>query len=148
LKEGEANLVGERGARPFRVLSLDGGGMRGVYTSTYLGELADAFARKRRVPALDVGNRFDLIVGTSTGAIVACALAAAVPLREVVSLPAHAGLQARGLWSGLLCGPPGGTKDPVIAHCRVEWCDEDTTKPRVWNVFALSRGIGVCSGPG
>jgi hypothetical protein len=42
--------------------------MRGVYTSTYLGELADAFARKRRVAALDVGKGFDLIVGTSTGA--------------------------------------------------------------------------------
>lgn len=76
----------ERGSRPFRVLSLDGGGMRGVYTSTYLGELADAFARKRRVPALDVGRGFDLIVGTSTGGIVACALAAGVPLRDVVSL--------------------------------------------------------------
>jgi rRNA maturation RNase YbeY len=60
--------------------------MRGVYTSTYLGELADAFARKRRVPALDVGQGFDLIVGTSTGGIVACALAAGVPLRDVVSL--------------------------------------------------------------
>jgi hypothetical protein len=40
--------------------------MRGVYTSTYLGELADAFARKRRVAALDVGKGFDLIAGTSS----------------------------------------------------------------------------------
>lgn len=75
-----------REARPFRVLSLDGGGMRGVYASTYLGELADAFARKRRVATLDVGKGFDLIAGTSTGGIVACALAAGVPLREIVSL--------------------------------------------------------------
>lgn len=34
--------------------------MRGVYTSTYLGELANAFARKRGVAALDVGKGFDL----------------------------------------------------------------------------------------
>jgi predicted acylesterase/phospholipase RssA len=60
--------------------------MRGVYASTYLGELAAAFARKRSVGALDIGKGFDLIAGTSTGAIVACALAAGVPLPEVVSL--------------------------------------------------------------
>jgi hypothetical protein len=68
------------------VLTLDGGGMRGVYTATYLGELAEAFARKRRTGPLDVGKGFDLIAGTSTGGIVACALAAGVPLRDVVSL--------------------------------------------------------------
>src|SRR5881397_2675011 len=60
--------------------------MRGVYTATYLGELAEAFARKRHTAPLDVGKGFDLIVGTSTGGIVACALAAGVPLRDVVAL--------------------------------------------------------------
>lgn len=53
-------------ARPFRVLSLDGGGMRGTYTATYLASLAATFARRRDVPAIDVGAAFDLIVGTST----------------------------------------------------------------------------------
>jgi patatin-like phospholipase len=72
--------------RPFRVLSLDGGGMRGVYTATYLCELAESFARKRRTRRLDIGRGFDLIVGTSTGGIVACALAAGIPLGDVVSL--------------------------------------------------------------
>jgi len=88
VKEEEGGLGAVPGPRPrpFRVLSLDGGGMRGVYASTYLGELAEAFARKRHVPALDVGKGFDLIVGTSTGGIVACALAAGVPLRDVVAL--------------------------------------------------------------
>jgi patatin-like phospholipase/acyl hydrolase len=60
--------------------------MRGVYTATYLGELAAAFARKRHTAPLDVGKGFDLIVGTSTGGIVACALAAGVPLHDVVTL--------------------------------------------------------------
>lgn len=71
---------------PYRVLSLDGGGMRGTYTATYLDEVAKAFARQRGVEALDIGAGFDLIVGTSTGGIIACGLAKGVPLEDVVSL--------------------------------------------------------------
>ena len=71
---------------PLRVLSLDGGGMRGTYTATYLDRMAASFAKRRRVTALDIGAAFDLIVGTSTGGIIACALAAGVPLAEMVKL--------------------------------------------------------------
>ena len=72
--------------KPFRVLSLDGGGMRGTYTATYLSSLASAFAHKRGVEGLDIGAAFDLIVGTSTGGIIACALAESLPLSNVVQL--------------------------------------------------------------
>lgn len=72
--------------KPFRVLSLDGGGMRGTYTATYLARVAAAFAQRRGLPALDIAAMFDLIVGTSTGGIIACALAAGVPLPDVVEL--------------------------------------------------------------
>jgi hypothetical protein len=71
---------------PFRVLSLDGGGMRGVYSATYLDHVASAFARRRGAPSLDIGAAFDLIVGTSTGAIIGCALAHGVPLTTVIDL--------------------------------------------------------------
>lgn len=76
---------------PLRVLSLDGGGMRGTYTATYLDRVASAFARRRGVEALDIGGAFDLIVGTSTGGIIACALAAGIPLSEIVRLYAEQG---------------------------------------------------------
>lgn len=72
--------------RPFRVLSLDGGGMRGIYTAAFLSRLTDQFARLRGEPALDLGRGFDLITGTSTGAIVGCALAIGRPISEVVAL--------------------------------------------------------------
>ena len=72
--------------RPYRVLSLDGGGMRGTYTAAFLGRLTDQYCRIRNEAALDLGRGFDLITGTSTGAIVGCALAVGRPMSEIVGL--------------------------------------------------------------
>ena len=72
--------------RAYRVLSLDGGGMRGIYTAAFLARLTDQFSRIRRESALDLGRGFDLIAGTSTGAIVGCALAIGRPMAEIVGL--------------------------------------------------------------
>src|SRR4051794_17903288 len=52
--------------------------MRGLYRAEYLTCLSTSFAQKRGDPALEVGKAFDLIVGTSTGAMIGCALAAGV----------------------------------------------------------------------
>ncbi|MEJ2652735.1 MAG: CBASS cGAMP-activated phospholipase [Gammaproteobacteria bacterium] len=70
----------------FRVLSIDGGGMRGLYTAAYLSSLAKHYAVTRGISQLDVGKGFELIIGTSTGAIVACALAIGLPLDNVAAL--------------------------------------------------------------
>jgi uncharacterized protein len=60
--------------------------MRGLYTVALLDALATGFARQRALPSLDVASGFDLIAGTSTGAIVACAIASRVPLSSVAAL--------------------------------------------------------------
>jgi Patatin-like phospholipase len=72
--------------KPYRVLSLDGGGMRGIYTAAFLDHLVNQFARTRGVECLDLGKGFDLIVGTSTGAIVGSALAVGRPMADIVNL--------------------------------------------------------------
>lgn len=72
--------------RPLRVLTIDGGGMRGIYTAAFLDGLAQLFQRKRGCGRLDIGSAFDLIVGTSTGAIIGCAAAIDKPMSEVVAL--------------------------------------------------------------
>ena len=54
--------------RGLRILSLDGGGMRGIGAVNLLRHL------ERRLCGRTIAQSFDLIVGTSTGAILACAL--------------------------------------------------------------------------
>lgn len=68
---------------PFKVLSLDGGGVRGLYTAAVLNSLSDRFGAG--VP-LDIGKGFDLIVGTSTGGILASALASGIPVKSIIDL--------------------------------------------------------------
>ena len=60
--------------------------MRGLYSAVYLSSLARLYAKKRGVEDLDIGKGFDLITGTSTGAIIACTLAAGVSLDRVAEL--------------------------------------------------------------
>lgn len=61
--------------------------MRGLYTAALLQKLSSSFHRTD----LDIGSGFDLIVGTSTGAILAAGLAAGVPLAKIVDLYATEG---------------------------------------------------------
>jgi uncharacterized protein len=56
-----------------RVLSIDGGGIRGIIPALVLAEVERRAGRR-------VHELFDLIAGTSTGAILACALCAPDPL--------------------------------------------------------------------
>ena len=71
---------------PFNVLSLDGGGMRGLYTATVLRTLSRRFTESSVSNYLDIGKGFDLVVGTSTGAILAAAIAAGIPLHRITQL--------------------------------------------------------------
>lgn len=73
-------------ARPYRVLTLDGGGMRGLYSSTLLRALARLIDQRFVKDEPDLGLGFDMICGTSTGAILASALALGIPLTTVSDL--------------------------------------------------------------
>ena len=64
---------------PKRILSLDGGGIRGAVTLGYLGEIESLLAKRYAaiIPEKDfrLYHYFDLIGGTSTGSIIAALLA-------------------------------------------------------------------------
>ncbi len=69
--------------KPYRVLSLDGGGMRGLYTASVLKSLSERFCKSSKK---DIGKGFDLIVGTSTGGILATGLVAGIPIDEIMEI--------------------------------------------------------------
>ncbi|MDH4037537.1 MAG: CBASS cGAMP-activated phospholipase [Candidatus Krumholzibacteria bacterium] len=62
-----------------RILSIDGGGVKGVLPAAFLA----AIERTTGVATVD---RFDLIVGTSTGGILALAVAFGLPAQEILNL--------------------------------------------------------------
>jgi patatin-like phospholipase/acyl hydrolase len=86
-----ATATERSGTRPYRVLALDGGGVRGLYSATVLRTIARYYANKRGLEGLDIGKGFDLITGTSTGGILACALAGGVSIDAIVELYRDAG---------------------------------------------------------
>ncbi len=67
---------------PKRILSLDGGGVRGVVALAYLERL-EALLAEQAGGAVKLCDVFDLIGGTSTGAIIATALALGHTAAEV-----------------------------------------------------------------
>lgn len=64
----------------WRILSLDGGGIRGLIEAIWLKNL------EQRLNNRTIADCFDLIAGTSTGSILACALARGIPLATIIDL--------------------------------------------------------------
>jgi len=69
----------ENKKKQFRILSLDGGGIRGVITATWLTELEERLKRPLR-------EVFELVAGTSTGSVLACAVAHGIPAKDILNL--------------------------------------------------------------
>jgi predicted acylesterase/phospholipase RssA len=58
-----------------RILALDGGGIRGALTVGFLKRIEHVLRERHGRPDMALADYFDLIGGTSTGAIIATALA-------------------------------------------------------------------------
>jgi len=76
-----------RSPGPKRILSLDGGGSRGLLTLGVLAQLERQLGERSGDPnSFRLAHYFDLIGGTSTGAIIATTLALEWRVRDVVDL--------------------------------------------------------------
>lgn len=68
----------------YRVLALDGGGIKGTFTASFLATIEDSIGQP-------ISHYFDLVVGTSTGGIIALGLGAGFPATEILELYADLG---------------------------------------------------------
>jgi uncharacterized protein len=69
----------EKEDRFFRILSLDGGGIRGVFPAAFLARLEEHLD-------YPIGRYFDLIAGTSTGGIIAIGLGLDLSAADILKL--------------------------------------------------------------
>ena len=67
--------------QPFRILSIDGGGILGILPCMILAEI-----EKRFLDGVPIGKHFDMITGTSTGGIIALGLGQGKSAQEMSKL--------------------------------------------------------------
>jgi len=121
--------------RRHRLLSLTGGGYRGLFTASTLAALLEAHNIRA-----DASMAFDTFAGTSIGGLMACALAVGIPARRVMDTIERHGPEifARTATSGLkrfASGPPFNAQ--VLRKAIVECLDgHASTKLR-----AVERGV-------
>lgn len=76
--------MSESDAEKFQILSLDGGGIKGLFSASVLAQLEDDLG-------VSIVDHFDLIVGTSTGGLIALGLGIGMRPRELVRFYVESG---------------------------------------------------------
>jgi len=126
----------------FKILSIDGGGIKGVFPAFFLTLLEDEL-KNREDGKTKIYQHFDLITGTSTGGIIAIALALGISAKEIYHLYLDNAKKIFGnkknLWWGQIMNPAherdfleklvrdkfkesnNGT-DPRLANCKTDVC--------------------------
>jgi hypothetical protein len=124
---------------PKRILALDGGGVRGLISLGMLERIEHVLAARTPRPAdFRLCHYFDLIAGTSTGSIIATALALGMRVDEIRTLygeicPAVFKARAKGLWR------------PVYDHRPVEECLKKVLGTEQLQSDKLRTGLMICA---
>ncbi len=135
---------------PYRVLTIDGGGILGYYEACILHEIAKyANSDFRDSVAPDIGASFNMICGTSTGSILAAGLAKGVPIEEMMHLykdnaknifplPMPSNKLKLAIWAIRNMFSPSGNQDALIKVLGDTL--GETTFAEIWN----DRNIAMC----
>lgn len=81
-------------SKRFQILALDGGGIKGLFSAAVLACIEEDLS-------VDITNHFDLIVGTSTGGIIALGLGLGLRPHEIVDFYAQRGPRIFRAWFGV-----------------------------------------------
>jgi len=83
----------------FKILSVDGGGIRGVFPAHILQRISEGLK-------INVNEHFDMIAGTSTGSIIAAGIASGIEPKIIISMYEENGSQIfkkkRSIWPSTL----------------------------------------------
>lgn len=71
---------------PKRILALDGGGVRGILTLGFLEKIEGLLRKRYNKPDLVLSDYYDMMGGTSTGAIMATGLAMGMQVKQIIQL--------------------------------------------------------------
>jgi patatin-like phospholipase/acyl hydrolase len=82
------------GINKFQILSLDGGGIKGIFSAALLAAIEEDLH-------INITDHFDLISGTSTGGIIALGLGLGMKPREIVEFYLREGPNIFPRWCGL-----------------------------------------------
>ncbi|KAA6345210.1 hypothetical protein EZS27_007186 [termite gut metagenome] len=72
--------------KTFKILSIDGGGIKGLYSSTILEHLEEKYE-------CSISDYFDMLCGTSTGGLIALALSLGIPAKTISEFYMNKGAQ-------------------------------------------------------
>lgn len=113
--------------KPFKILSIDGGGIRGVFPAMFLTKL-EAELKAKGKDHWQVYKNFNLICGTSTGGIIAIGLALGIPASKIFQL--YIG-KAKEIFGEKKCLFFGQFKYSSYSRCKLEKLVRETYKKAI-----------------
>jgi uncharacterized protein len=128
------------GPGPKRILAIDGGGVRGVISLTFLQRIEKILRDRTSIESLRLCDYFDLIGGTSTGAIIATGLALGMSVQELLDI--YSSLAKKGFQKThfLLLG---GYIAPKFKERPLTAAIEDHVKQETLGSDKLRTGLGI-----
>lgn len=135
-------------SQKFRVLSLSGGGIRGLYTASFLARVEELSGKR-------FADHFDLIVGTSTGGLIALAIGLGQEIGPIRDFYADQGstifppgsLQRKAqFWKqiGFPKHDDATLRDLIQKRIGDQTRLRDSRRPLVINTFHAAGGKPVC----